>query len=145
MKIIKGASFWSDGLAIYLPCLDSTFVIHHIATKPHKHALTQGPHKSEKGKWKRSISTQLSTHFLTLTYDGLHVLALELLVYRSSPSTDQGETENRPAKGIQCRVERVYAEQLYAKPLFHRLSTRKTYRSLPFAASKRKWQLQQVR
>ncbi|KAJ8103967.1 histone acetylation protein-domain-containing protein [Lipomyces tetrasporus] len=94
MKIINGANFWSDGLAIYLPCLDSPFVIHHIATKPQKHALTQEPQKSEKGKGKRSISTQLSTHFLTLTYDGLHVLALELLVYRSSPSTDQGETEN---------------------------------------------------
>ncbi|KAK9329207.1 histone acetylation protein-domain-containing protein [Lipomyces starkeyi] len=93
-------NFWSDGLARYLPALDLPFILHHIATRPQKQALTEDPQKSKKKKQKQLVSTQLSTHFLTLTYAGLHVLALELLVYTNSPSADTNETEKEPLTTI---------------------------------------------
>ncbi|KAK9488604.1 histone acetylation protein-domain-containing protein [Lipomyces starkeyi] len=93
-------NFWSDGLARYLPALDLPFILHHIATRSQKQALTEDPQNSRKKKQKQLVSTQLSTHFLTLTYAGLHVLALELLVYTNWPSADTNETEKEPLTTI---------------------------------------------
>ncbi|KAK9377820.1 histone acetylation protein-domain-containing protein [Lipomyces chichibuensis] len=93
-------NFWSDGLARYLPTLNQPFILHHIATRPQKQSLTEDPQKCKEKKLKKLVSTQLSTHFLTLTYAGLHVLALELLVYTNSSSADTNGTEKEPLTTI---------------------------------------------
>ncbi|KAK9370124.1 histone acetylation protein-domain-containing protein [Lipomyces kononenkoae] len=86
-------NIWSDELAPHLPCLDEPFILHHIATTPQKQALTEDPQRSKNEKQNQLGVTQLSTHFLTLTYAGVHVLALELLVYSCLPSAHLRKVE----------------------------------------------------
>ncbi|KAK9378318.1 histone acetylation protein-domain-containing protein [Kockiozyma suomiensis] len=78
------ASVWNRHLSNALPRIPSQpehksseqqpFVLHHLSAKPKKQALTESS----------STSDTLTTHLLMLGYDGVYILALELLVYRSA-------------------------------------------------------------
>ncbi|KAK9478102.1 histone H3-K56 acetyltransferase [Lipomyces japonicus] len=72
--------FWSRHLSAHLPHRDTSFVIHHIATKLQKKSLTQDPADTKI----KHDSTLLATHFLTVSYNDVHLVALELLVYATT-------------------------------------------------------------
>ncbi|KAK9240104.1 histone H3-K56 acetyltransferase [Lipomyces kononenkoae] len=91
---------WSDELAPHLPRLDEPFILHHIAATPQKQALMEDAQRSKNGKQNQLVPAQLSTHFLTLTHAGVHVLALELLVFSSSPSAQLSKMEHDPLTTI---------------------------------------------
>ncbi|KAK9469628.1 histone acetylation protein-domain-containing protein [Lipomyces arxii] len=81
------SNFWNERLSGCLPAVEGSFILNHISTKPQKKSLTIDPLRKKKEQEPLSNS---ASHLVTLSYNGIHIFALELMVF-SACSVSVGE------------------------------------------------------